>query len=197
MYMSAIVRSAYGVAAILSTVGVMSVYAAQTSAGQTPPRTPAQTSAKAPLQTTARTSTAKPLTDSQFVMKAAEGGKKEVALAKVALTKVSNADVKAFAQRMVTDHSAANDELAGLAKTKKIAIRASAPPASLPAAKGAAADKKYMEMMVKDHEEDVALFEAESQNAKDADLKAWVGKTLPTLRDHLKQARDVYSKISK
>jgi putative membrane protein len=195
--MSGIVRSVYGVVAIVATVGVTGAYASQTSAGQTPPRTPVQTTAKTPPQSTARTSTAKPLTDAQFVMKASEGGKKEVALAKVALTKVSNDDVKAFAQRMVTDHSAADNELAALAKTKKIAVRASAPPASLPAAKGAAADKKYMEMMVKDHEEDVALFEAESQNAKDADLKAWVDKTLPTLRDHLKQARDVYSKVSK
>src|SRR3954471_5569328 len=161
--MSGIVRTVYGVAAILSTVGVMNISASQTAAKTSP-----QTASKA------STSAAKPMTDAQFVMKAAEGGKKEVALGKVALTKVSNADVKAFAQRMVTDHSAANDELTGLAKTKKIAIRASAPAASLPAAKGAAADKKYMEMMVKDHQEDVALFEAESQNAKDPDLKAWV-----------------------
>src|SRR5262249_7235811 len=59
--------------------------------------------------------------DREFVMKAAEGGKAEVELGQLAVSKASNADVKQFAQRMVDDHGKANQELMQLAQTKGIA----------------------------------------------------------------------------
>ena len=39
--------------------------------------------------------------------------------------------------------------------------------------------------MLDDHKKDVKKFEDESKNAKDADLRNWAGKTLPTLQKHL------------
>jgi len=56
-------------------------------------------------------------------------------------------------------------------------------------------DKAYIDDMVKDHEKDVAEFEKESKAAQDSDLKAWVTKTLPTLQDHLKMAKDTQKKV--
>jgi putative membrane protein len=46
-----------------------------------------------------------------------------------------------------------------------------------------------MQHMVADHEKDVAEFEKASTSAQDSDVKAWAAKTLPTLREHLEQAR--------
>jgi putative membrane protein len=50
--------------------------------------------------------------------------------------------------------------------------------------------------MVKDHEKDVKEFERESTSGKDPDLKAFADRTLPTLQDHLKMARETNSKLS-
>jgi putative membrane protein len=182
--------------------------------------------------------------DEKFVMKAAEGGKAEVELGNLALSKASSADVKQFAQRMVDDHSKAGDELAQLAQSKGItlpmsdataAVNASDPDVArmntstttsakkdtnnqktsadmnhdkmmksdgqkmadkLSKLSGADFDRAYMKHMVDDHVKDVAMFEKEAKNGKDADLKAWANKTLPTLREHLQMARDVDMKVS-
>ena len=44
-------------------------------------------------------------------------------------------------------------------------------------------------MMLKDHEKDVSEFEKQSTKGTDADVKAFAGKTLPTLQEHLTMAR--------
>ena len=54
---------------------------------------------------------------------------------------------------------------------------------------GAEFDRAYMDEMVADHKKDVAEFRKQSMSGKDSDLKAFAGKTLPTLEDHLKMAQ--------
>jgi len=49
--------------------------------------------------------------------------------------------------------------------------------------------------MVKDHDADVAAFQREAKSGKDADVKAWAAKTLPTLQEHQKQAKDIKAKL--
>ena len=140
--------------------------------------------------------------DAAFAMAAAEGGYAEVELGKLAKEHASNPDVKKFGDRMVDDHGKANDELSGILKQKGM----TAPTAltgkekstydRLAKLNGAAFDRAYMDAMVKDHEKDVKEFEHESTKGKDPDLKAFAGKTLPTLQDHLKMARETHSKLS-
>jgi putative membrane protein len=60
---------------------------------------------------------------------------------------------------------------------------------------GDAFDREYVNMMVKDHEKDVKEFEKASTNAKDSDVRAFATKTLPTLREHLQQVRDIQSRM--
>ena len=60
---------------------------------------------------------------------------------------------------------------------------------------GAAFDRSYISHMVTDHKQDVAEFQKESKNGKDADLKSWASTTLPTLQDHLKMAQETSSKL--
>ncbi|MBI3653058.1 MAG: DUF4142 domain-containing protein [Acidobacteria bacterium] len=61
---------------------------------------------------------------------------------------------------------------------------------------GADFDREYMKYMVEDHVKDVAMFEKEAKTGKDADIKAFAEKTLPTLKEHLQMARDTNAKVS-
>jgi len=143
-----------------------------------------------------QTSTAKAANDNTFVTKAAEGGLAEVELGKLATEKASSDQVKQFGQRMVDDHSKANDELKTLAQQKNITLPTSisakdkAERDRLMKLSGAAFDRAYMSAMLSDHKKDVSEFRVESTSGKDADIKAFAAKTLPTLEEHLKLAQD-------
>jgi putative membrane protein len=139
--------------------------------------------------------------DQAFAMAAATGGLAEVELGKLGVDKASNADVKKFAQKMVDDHGKANDELKGILQQKGITVpselkgKEKSTHERLSKLSGAEFDKAYMSDMVRDHEKDVKEFERESTNGKDPELKAFASKTLPTLQEHLKMARETQSKL--
>jgi len=133
--------------------------------------------------------------DQQFVKKAAEGGMAEVQLGKLAQDKASNDQVKKFAERMVTDHGKANDELKTLAQNKNIQLPSNLSPKDqalhdrLAKLSGEQFDRAYMQAMLKDHRADVNEFKKASQTATDPDVKAFAAKTLPTLEEHLQLAQ--------
>ena len=134
-----------------------------------------------------------------FWTNAARGGMAEVELSKLALQKSTNADVKKFAQMMVTDHTKANDELKALAAKKNVTL-----PGDLGTHKstlddlngrtGTEFDQAYVEAMVNAHETDVDLFEDNTDNS-DADIKAFTTKTLPIIKSHLEMINGIQSKM--
>ena len=138
--------------------------------------------------------------DKEFMMEAAQGGMLEVKLGQIAKEQGSSDAVKRFGERMVTDHSKANKRLTALAAKKGVAL----PQAldrkhqsmldQLAKLKGEEFDRSYADQMVKDHEQDIAEFEAEAKNGQDADVKAWAAQTLPTLREHLALAKKLQGK---
>jgi putative membrane protein len=137
------------------------------------------------------------VSDQAFVMAAAQGGMAEVELGKLASEKGSRDDVKKFGQRMVDDHSKANAELKTLAQNKNITLPSEIGPKekalrdNLLKLSGDAFDRTYMQAMVEDHTKVVREFRMESKAGKDADIKAWAAKTLPTIEEHLRLAQDV------
>jgi putative membrane protein len=142
-----------------------------------------------------------PKTDMQFATTAAKGGIAEVALGRMAATKAQDAGVKKFGQRMVTDHTKANDELNAAAREDGVTIpqglseEHKGDAARLSSLEGAEFDKAYMKLMVSDHEEDVALFEKEANTGKDTNVKAFAQKTLPVLKEHLQMAKDIQQRV--
>ena len=138
---------------------------------------------KAPETADSKSSTG----DSAWVMKVAKGGMAEVELGKLATEKAASDEVKKFGQRMVDDHSKANDDLKTLAQNKKITLPADMDPKEkalrdrLSKLSGAAFDRAYMQAMLADHRQDVAEFRKEANSGKDPDVKAFAAKTLPTL----------------
>lgn len=138
--------------------------------------------------------------DRQFIKKAAAGGLAEVELGKLASEKAESADVKQFGQRMVDDHTKANDQLKQVASEKgvtvpdKLSAKDAATKARLEKLSGKAFDRAYMNDMVTDHTKDVSEFRMESKNAKDPDIRNFASQTLPTLKDHLKEAKSIAPK---
>lgn len=152
------------------------------------------------LTNTANSNTAAGNAD-EFAIEAAMGGLAEVEMGRIASTKAANPEVKKFAEMMIQDHSKANDELKSIAAKKNIKL-----PAELDAKHkskleelrskvGAEFDRAYVDTMVEDHKKDVALFEAESQNGNDPEIKAFAAKTLPVLRKHLDAINAINAKM--
>jgi putative membrane protein len=52
-----------------------------------------------------------------------------------------------------------------------------------------------MKEMVKDHDRNVKAFRKEADAGKDADVKSWAGKTLPTVQEHQQQAKQVHASV--
>jgi putative membrane protein len=123
--------------------------------------------------------------DKKFAQEAAKGGMMEVAWGKAASAKAQSNDVKQFGARMVKDHSKANDELKNIAAKKGISLPAEEPSANFKT------DRTYMDMMVKDHEKDLAEFHQEAKNGTDPDLKKFADKTSKVVAEHLSMARRV------
>lgn len=222
--------------------------------------------------------------DREFAMKAAEGGRLEVMHAQMALQKSSNDEVKRYAQRMIDDHTKANQELMSVASGKGIMLPSdtqgqmqgansemrsgsstsggttgtassgstssgstgtssassgsgrtgtsasgttnpsSATGATNPNTEssgdmrktdsgmkmskehqaamdrlgklsGAEFDREYLKMDLNDHKKTIELFEKQARGGRDAELKAFAEKTLPTLREHHQMARDIAGKV--
>jgi putative membrane protein len=138
---------------------------------------------------------------SEFIADAARGGMMEVELGQLAVQRAASADVKKFGQRMIDDHSKANNELKQLAASKNVTLPSDLKPEQkeikdrLMKLKGAEFDREYMKLMVEDHQEDVSEFEKEQKSGSDPDVKAFVTKTLPVLREHLQLASEVAKKV--
>jgi putative membrane protein len=167
-----------------------------TGQGTTTQGTQQGTSGRTQSSQPSRSSTASMNADQKFVHDAAMGGMAEVELGRLAQQKGSSEQVKSIGEKMVEDHGKANDELKSLAASKKITL-----PAALDAThkaevdrlsklSGQAFDRAYLQGLLRDHQKDVAEFRKQSQSGKDAEVKAWAAKTLPTLETHLKLVQD-------
>jgi putative membrane protein len=133
--------------------------------------------------------------DRKFIEKAAEGGMAEVQLGKLATQKAGTDQVKQFGQRMVDDHSKANDQLKQVASSKNVTLPTDVDKSTkremdkLSKLSGADFDREYMKNMVSDHKKDVSDFKSEASRAKDPDVKQFAASTLPTLQEHLQLAQ--------
>ena len=127
--------------------------------------------------------------DKAFMKKAAKGGTMEVAMGQLAEQKAQSDDVKSFGKRMVTDHSKANDELKSIAAKKGVQL-----PTKEHTAKWTS-DKAYMDMMVQDHEKDLAEFKEQASDGSDPDLKKFADDTAKMVQEHLDLAKETQGKL--
>lgn len=132
--------------------------------------------------------------DKKFADAAATGGMMEVMLGQLASTNATNASVKSLGAMMVKDHGKANDELKKWASASGYTL-----PTSLKAdqqkkydelksKKGAEFDRMYADLMVTDHQKDIAEFKKQASEGSEASLKSFASATLPTLEHHLMES---------
>ncbi len=139
--------------------------------------------------------------DYRFVIDAARGGQEEVQLGELARQKGVNQSVRNFGERMVADHSKANDELKDIATKKgatlptQLSYGERSTVEDLQKATGTDFDKDYAKTMLKDHKSDVKDFEKASNNLNDPDLRAFAQKTVAKLQEHLRLAQDMENAV--
>lgn len=194
---------------VIVAIGI-SLTASAALADHTPAHkaTPAKSTA---AKVTAPRSNAPPAHEPQassefFVERATMAGIFEIEAGKLALSRSKDPAVRDFAQKMVTEHSSANVELA--------AIAAKAPPAlpvplvldadhkeklqMLEKASAKSFDATYGKMMRMDHEQAVVLFtKAAEEPLVRAELREFATKTLPALQSHLAMASKLPMPASK
>lgn len=177
---------------------------AQHAGGQSPsmpqstPTRPSNTDMNNPA-TQGQTESAAPtkVDDKKFAKEAAIGGLTEVELGKLAVQKGSSDAVKQFGQKMIDDHTKANDQLKELASKEGLNLpqaldsKHQARVDKLGKLSGPAFDKAFVKDAVKDHEKDVNEFKNEAQNGSDPNIKQFAANTLPTLEQHLAAAKDL------
>jgi putative membrane protein len=138
--------------------------------------------------------------DTKFLEKANQGSVDEVDLAQLVLKKSNNEDVKAFAQQMVTDHTALLDNMkpfdaeAGLTVPNHPDAATEANKIKLAVLTGSAFDKAYIKAMVEDHSKDLKEFMAEEKSTAYPAFKTAVGKGEQVVRGHLKMIDDIAKK---
>src|SRR6266568_4773570 len=175
---------AAGALCLASTSSALNAYPPLRTGANAPAPT-AKTAASPAGKTAGKLSAA----DKTFMMNAAKGGMMEVEWGKLAAKNAQNADVKKFGNRMVTDHSKANSDLMALAKEEGVALPGAKSPGKWKS------DKDYMDMMVKDHQGDLAEFQKEAQSGTDPDLKAFASKYSKVVQQHLDLAKQTQSKL--
>jgi len=127
-----------------------------------------------------------------FVTKALEGGETEVQLGQLAQQKSESADVKQFAQKMVSDHSQMADkwfkpvaQQLGVSEPKGPSKKDKKEIAKLQGLSGQDFDREYITMMVKDHQQDLKDFKDEAQAAQDPNVKQVAQQGSSVISQHL------------
>ena len=142
-------------------------------------------------------STTSTMSDAHFAKEAAAGGMAEVKMGQLAQEKGSNETVKSFGEKMVHDHSEANEKLKSVAGEEKIELPTTlskedqATYDHLSSLSGDAFDKAYARDMVRDHLKDIAAFKKEAADGKNEAVKNFASETVPTLETHLKLAHQM------
>ncbi len=140
-------------------------------------------------------------TDRSFTNSAAEANLAEIDAAKMVEQKSTDPAVKDFANRMVTDHTQASQDLTSLAEMSGIKLPTEPSLTErnqkneLQKLSGAKLNDAYLRDELQGHKETIAAFENEIENGQNQEVKEYAARTLPTLQDHVRIAEDIAGKL--
>jgi putative membrane protein len=139
--------------------------------------------------------------DKEFLEKSSQGNVAEVELAKLALEKSHNAQVRGFAQRMIHDHEMLARQM------KPFVMQAGVQPSTsldtehqhlyneLKNLSGPEFDKQYVEAMDKDHHQDLKEFQDEVSSTQDMKLKQAVASGEKVIAEHTRMIDEISRKM--
>ena len=161
------------------------------------------------LAVSVATSSAQGVTDAQIAHIVVTANQVDIDAGKIAAAGGTHADVKAFGQQMVTDHTGVNKSATSLAAKLKVTPEDNATSrslkeggeknlANLKSLKGAAFDKAYVDNEVAYHQAVLdALDKTLIPGAKNEELKALLVKVRPAFVAHLEHAKKIQSSLGK
>jgi putative membrane protein len=133
--------------------------------------------------------------DREFVMNAADEGLFQISAGQVALNNGASKRYADFGQLMIDGYTASNRELQDYAASKNLNVRTTLSDTrqqtldTLSGRKGMELDTVYAAAMLVAHSNTITYFETQKETVTDAQLRTWIEKKLPTLRQYLEQAK--------
>jgi putative membrane protein len=139
--------------------------------------------------------------DKKFLAMAAQSDQNEIALSNLAEQKATNPAVKAFAEKMVTEHTKMTSDMKPFADSWGL-TPPSGPDADhqnelnkLNGLSGADFDKEYISQMVTDHSKALSAFTTEAKDTKDVKFRAAVINGKTAVAAHKNMAYDLKKKL--
>ena len=136
--------------------------------------------------------------DARFLKEAANSGLFEMQASQLAIQAAGQERIKEFARIMLVEHEKIDGDLKSLAFTRKIELSINLEGDrrdtldALQQETGPDFDKRYVEhVAIQAHKHAVMLFTEAYEKADDDEIKAFAGKTLETLQQHLQHAQNL------
>lgn len=133
----------------------------------------------------------------EFVQTVASSGMMEVELGRMAAEKGTSQEVKNFGQQMVQDHSNANQQLQSVVQGMQMSVPQTMMDKhqqivnDLQGLSGNDFDRKYIDMMVDAHMQDIQKFKDAQGNVSNQQLNNWINNTLPVLQQHYDHVQQI------
>ena len=142
-------------------------------------------------------------TTEDFVKTVAISDMFEIQSGQLAAEKAETDDVQSFGKQMADDHTETSDDLKELSEDEDLKVELpsklddehQAKLDKLKSHSGNQFDKEYVRMQIDAHQKAVALFESYAAAGENNNLKKWAGDTLPTLKEHLKEAQNLRTTV--
>jgi putative membrane protein len=112
----------------------------------------------------------------------------------MALTAARSEEVRNLAHRMIQAHTASYQQLSVIAQKTGMTIPRAIDAGTnnliigLTKLRDARFDRQFAEDQVEQYKQEIVVYDQETRNGKNADLKAYASRTLPILKEHLNQA---------
>jgi len=170
---------------------------------QTPPASKDQPSSQVGGQRPVQGGATAATQDRTFAETVAVANKFEVEAAGVAQQNSKQPTVQQFAQQMITDHTAAGQQLETLASGNSIQLPQQLDKshadklAELRSKSGTDFDRDYAATMVEGHKKVVSLFEEEANHGRQPDILQFARNTLPTIQHHLEMAESMQAQVGR
>lgn len=139
--------------------------------------------------------------DAEFVVKVYDASWFQVMAGELAKTKATSQQVKDLADQVVTDHTMVTSELKSLAMEnnmtvpEKISDKLQKKYDDLNEEKAEDFDKDYLKDVVREHKDEIDLFEKQAEKGEMESIKSWAAEKIPTLQNHLEKAEMVLDNI--
>ena len=139
--------------------------------------------------------------DSKFLIDAIQSNTEEIKMAQLGYDKSANADLKALAMNLKTDHQTLLAELDELSRRKSVTLPA---PDSMKVkqeskdlldSKPESFGTNWIDMMIKSHQQTLEKLQKAQSTISDTDIREWIKNTIPKVESHISQLTELKRKI--